>query len=143
MISNENLHMIDRHAHILPGVDDGAKTIEQSPFMFKQGEKAGITTIRATHHILYQVTPQLEEKINRSLDLLRTKVIQEGVATSSSLFSSLKYYLALGPDNGIAMKVNVWGKVGKPRILRIQGYTDLLSSVSVAGDTARMQIIKD
>lgn len=70
--------MIDLHTHILPGVDDGAKTIEQSLFMVKQGEKAGITTICATPHILHQVTTQLEEKINRSFDLLKTRIAQEG-----------------------------------------------------------------
>jgi hypothetical protein len=143
MTTSEELHLVDLHAHILPGIDDGAGSIEQSILMARQAEKPGIGTICATPHILHQVTPQLEEKINRSLNLLKTKVIQEEVATSPSPFSSPKYYLALGPDNGISMKVNVWGEVGKPRILRIQGYTDLLSSVSVAGDTPRMQIIKN
>lgn len=70
--------MIDLHAHILPGVDDGAKTIEQSLLMVKQGEEAGITTICATPHILNQVTPQLEEKINSSFELLKAKIAQEG-----------------------------------------------------------------
>ena len=70
--------MIDIHTHILPGVDDGAKTIDQSLFMVKQGEKAGIKTICATPHILQQVTPQLEEKIHRSFDLLKTKIAESG-----------------------------------------------------------------
>ncbi len=81
--------MIDLHAHILPGVDDGAKTIEQSLFMVKQGEKAGVTTICATPHILRQVTTQLEEKINRSLDLLRTKVVQSGSKVNIALGSEI------------------------------------------------------
>lgn len=68
--------MIDLHTHILPGVDDGAKTIDQSLLMIKQAEKAGITTICATPHILNQVTPQLEEKINSSFNLLKSKIAQ-------------------------------------------------------------------
>ncbi len=88
MISNEKLHMIDLHTHILPGVDDGAKTIEQSLFMVKQAEKAGIAAICATPHILHQVTPQLEEKINSSFDLLKTRMAQAGC----------KVYLALGSE---------------------------------------------
>jgi protein-tyrosine phosphatase len=68
--------MIDLHTHILPGVDDGAKTIEESFLMVKQAEKAGITTICATPHILNQVTPQFEEKINSGFDLLKTKIAQ-------------------------------------------------------------------
>lgn len=70
--------MIDLHTHILPGVDDGAKTIEQSLVMVKQAEKAGITTICATPHILNQVTPQLEEKINLSFNLLKENMAQVG-----------------------------------------------------------------
>jgi protein-tyrosine phosphatase len=70
--------MIDIHTHILPGVDDGAKTIEQSLFMMKQGEEAGITTICATPHILQQVTPQYEQRINHSFDLLKTKIAESG-----------------------------------------------------------------
>jgi len=125
--------MIDLHTHILPGVDDGSKTIEQSLFMVKQGEKAEITTIRTTAHILHQVTPQLEEKINHSLHFLKTTVIQEEVATSSSPFSSLKYYLALGPDNGISMKVNVWGEVANPGSQYVPDQIDLIGLLSAAG----------
>lgn len=70
--------MIDIHTHILPGVDDGAKTIEQSLFMVEQAEKTKITTICATPHILHQITPQLEEKIHHSFDLLKTKIAESG-----------------------------------------------------------------
>lgn len=70
--------MIDLHAHILPGVDDGAKTMEQSLFMVKQGEKAGITKICATPHILQQVSFEFEEKIHRSFELLKRKAAEVG-----------------------------------------------------------------
>lgn len=42
--------MIDLHCHILPGLDDGPATIEESLMMAKEAEKAGITTIVATPH---------------------------------------------------------------------------------------------
>jgi protein-tyrosine phosphatase len=80
--------MIDLHTHILPGVDDGAKTIEQSLSMVKQAEQAGITTICATPHVLQQATPQFEEKIKRSFDSLKTKIAQSGC----------KVYLTLGSE---------------------------------------------
>lgn len=44
--------MIDTHAHILPGIDDGAKTFADSIAMLKQAEKAGITDIVLTPHYL-------------------------------------------------------------------------------------------
>lgn len=42
--------MIDIHSHILPGVDDGAKTEEDSIEMAKAAVAQGITTIIATPH---------------------------------------------------------------------------------------------
>lgn len=42
--------MIDLHCHILPGVDDGAKNIEDSIDMAKLAVKEGITHILATPH---------------------------------------------------------------------------------------------
>ena len=42
--------MIDIHSHILPGVDDGAQTIEDSIAMARQAVEQGITEIIATPH---------------------------------------------------------------------------------------------
>ena len=42
--------MIDIHCHILPGIDDGAKTIYDSINMAKEAVSEGITTIIATPH---------------------------------------------------------------------------------------------
>ncbi|WP_160725759.1 tyrosine-protein phosphatase [Bacillus sp. USDA818B3_A] len=43
--------MIDIHCHILPGIDDGAQTLEDSIKMAKEAEKEGIQTIIATPHL--------------------------------------------------------------------------------------------
>lgn len=42
--------MIDIHSHILPGVDDGAQSIEESILMAEAAVKDGITHIVATPH---------------------------------------------------------------------------------------------
>ncbi|TKD70725.1 tyrosine-protein phosphatase [Pseudalkalibacillus hwajinpoensis] len=42
--------MIDIHSHILPGIDDGAKTVEDSLAMARQAYDQGITKIVATPH---------------------------------------------------------------------------------------------
>lgn len=42
--------MIDIHCHILPGIDDGAQTINDSIEMAKQAVQEGITSIIATPH---------------------------------------------------------------------------------------------
>jgi len=44
--------MLDIHAHILPEVDDGARSRRQSLLMLKKACEAGIDTLVATPHIL-------------------------------------------------------------------------------------------
>ena len=43
--------MIDIHSHILPGIDDGAKDLNESLALLKMAESDGITHIVATPHI--------------------------------------------------------------------------------------------
>ena len=43
-------NMIDIHAHVLPGVDDGARTIEESCALIEQAVKSGFRAIIATPH---------------------------------------------------------------------------------------------
>jgi protein-tyrosine phosphatase len=45
--------MIDLHCHILPGVDDGARTIEDSVAMARMAAAAGTKTIVATPHMMH------------------------------------------------------------------------------------------
>src|SRR6516165_7999221 len=42
--------MVDLHSHILPGIDDGAKTIEDSMAMAEDAISDGITCVVATPH---------------------------------------------------------------------------------------------
>lgn len=44
--------MIDIHTHILPGIDDGSRTIEESISILRQAEKNGVTDIILTPHYI-------------------------------------------------------------------------------------------
>ena len=41
---------VDMHAHILPGVDDGARTLQESIEMMNVAYEQGVRTIYATPH---------------------------------------------------------------------------------------------
>jgi protein-tyrosine phosphatase len=59
--------MIDIHSHILPGLDDGAKTLEDSVAMVRMAAAAGTTDIVASPHANqeYAFDPQtVEDKIS-------------------------------------------------------------------------------
>ena len=51
--------MIDFHNHILPGVDDGAKTMKESIEMLKYAQSQGITDVVNTVHFQH---PKMEDK---------------------------------------------------------------------------------
>ena len=44
--------MIDFHSHILPGIDDGSRNIEQSILMVNEAKDAGFTKIISTSHYM-------------------------------------------------------------------------------------------
>lgn len=44
--------MIDMHSHILPGIDDGSQSIEESIKMIKEAKETGFTAIVSTSHYI-------------------------------------------------------------------------------------------
>ena len=62
--------MIDFHNHILPNVDDGANSIEESIEMLKCAEKQGITDVVNTVHFQH---PKMDNK-NVEYDYLKNEV---------------------------------------------------------------------
>jgi protein-tyrosine phosphatase len=69
--------MIDLHAHILSGLDDGAKTIEESIRMCWRSYDDGIRTVVATPHILPGIYPN-----NRSIILAKVRELNDAIAKS-------------------------------------------------------------
>jgi protein-tyrosine phosphatase len=68
------IEMIDLHAHILPQLDDGAKSLEESVEMCRISYGDGVRTIVATPHIL----PGLY-KNNRSTILTKVQELKEAI----------------------------------------------------------------
>ena len=56
--------MVDLHAHVLPGLDDGPETLAEAVEMLSDVVATGVTTVVATPHVSdrYPVTPdQIKE----------------------------------------------------------------------------------
>jgi len=66
--------MIDLHCHILPGLDDGSKSMEQSVEMARIAAREGIHQIVATPHLFrdnfthMESIPEKLEALNRVLE---------------------------------------------------------------------------
>ena len=71
--------MIDVHSHILPGVDDGSSSVEESLEMLRQEAAQGITRVVATPHF-YAHHDDLDCFLERTANaeaLLRSKMAEE------------------------------------------------------------------
>ena len=68
--------MIDFHNHILPGVDDGAKTMQESIEMLKYAQSQGITDVVNTVHFQH---PKMQDKNTdfKYISSVKNDLIQE------------------------------------------------------------------
>ena len=72
--------MIDLHAHILFGVDDGAPNINESLKMLESAAKAGIHTVCLTPHVSpYRRNLSTPEEIQKTYEILQEKIIEQQI----------------------------------------------------------------
>lgn len=71
--------MIDLHSHILPGLDDGARSLDEALEIASAAAADGITTIAATPHVRddYPTTP---EEMERGVAELNAAIADAGIA---------------------------------------------------------------
>ena len=65
--------MIDLHSHILPGLDDGARTVAESVELAREAAAAGVTAIAATPHVREDY-PTAAERMEAALAAVRSAV---------------------------------------------------------------------
>ncbi|OVE34096.1 tyrosine protein phosphatase [Priestia aryabhattai] len=100
--------MIDLHCHILPGVDDGAQTIEDSLHMAKKAVAEGIHTILATPH--HQNGKYINEKneILQQVSTLNQYLLQENIPLTVLPGQEIRIYGEMIEDyrNGKILTLN-------------------------------------
>lgn len=81
--SSENRHQFgfktDIHSHLIPGIDDGVKTIDESVSLIRELHALGITKIITTPHIRGEVYENSPEIIHAGLEELRHAVTEEKI----------------------------------------------------------------
>ncbi len=70
--------VIDLHSHVLPGVDDGARTIEDSRELASKAASEGITAIAATPHVRHDY-PTTPDRMEAEVAALRRDFSERGV----------------------------------------------------------------
>ena len=130
--------MIDIHSHILPGIDDGARTLYDSVEIARELASQGITDIIATPHYVNETKYVSPRGHNRRLLMeLRKKLAEEGV----------KVNVYLGNEIYIDEEIEKLIKMGKISTLadsryllvelplheKYQNYEDVLGSLLNVG----------
>ncbi len=69
-------NFVDIHNHILPGIDDGAKTVDDSLTLIKGMGEFGISRFIATPHIMHNYYPNTPETIGSSLSELQDALLE-------------------------------------------------------------------
>jgi tyrosine-protein phosphatase YwqE len=74
---------VDIHNHILPDIDDGAKTVDDSLDLLKGFSEFGVNNFIATPHIMHNYYDNTKETIDRALDRVRHALKKNGLSTIS------------------------------------------------------------
>ncbi|MGV3223400.1 tyrosine-protein phosphatase [Staphylococcus hyicus] len=70
---------VDIHAHVLFGIDDGPKTVEDQLQLLRQAEQDGITDIIATPHHLHPMFDNTFLEIEPQVKALNERLINENI----------------------------------------------------------------
>src|SRR4051794_33266416 len=86
--------MIDLHLHLLPGVDDGASSLDVSTDMLALAESFGYTKLVATPHLDGQLQSSYEAKVRHAYAL----VVDRARTVGSGIDVKYGYEIQLAPD---------------------------------------------
>jgi len=82
---------VDIHSHLIPGIDDGVKTIYQSAYILEQFGKLGIKKAITTPHVMQDVWPNSTQIISDGLEDLQT--ILKPLKVSIHIEASAEYMM--------------------------------------------------
>lgn len=70
---------VDMHSHILPGIDDGAATVEDSLTLIKGMIKMGYEGLIATPHTMSDLYPNTPQSIHSAFEKLQKEMKRHGI----------------------------------------------------------------
>jgi len=90
----------DMHSHLIPGIDDGAATLEDSITLIKGLYNLGFRKLITTPHIMSDYYKNTPENINAGLEKVREAIANEGL--DITINAAAEYYL----DEQFIQKLN-------------------------------------
>ena len=158
---------IDMHSHILPGMDDGSRSMGQTLRMLETAVSEGITTMMATPHNMPGKGCPPGSVVRRKVDELRRTVEQEGIPLE--IVAGTEYYyreevldildsedaVTLGSSDCVLVEFeplaernyirnalrNILGLGYRPVIAHVERYAKLMEDTAVLGDMRKNGIL--
>jgi protein-tyrosine phosphatase len=91
MTKNQMNNKTDYHCHLLPGIDDGPQTIDESIRMSKLLSNAGYAAVHCTPHLIKTLYDADNHTVRHAIKALQQKLDEEGIPLH--LLSGREYYL--------------------------------------------------
>lgn len=82
---------VDMHSHLIPGIDDGSKNMEESISMIRRLKDLGLRKLITTPHVMSEFYRNTPEIIMMGLEDLRIALDKEGV--NIEIEAAAEYYL--------------------------------------------------
>ncbi len=146
-IVRDRIHLVDIHCHVVPGVDDGATSLDEALSMLRIAEQDGIETIVATPHVPTTTGERIEpDALRGRVDSLNSAARERGINVKVVPGSELRLEpgLANSLHRGMALSINdgpyvllelplvgSWPDYVRPTIYELQlaGYSPILAHV--------------
>ena len=87
----KNPIVVDIHSHLLPGIDDGVKTLQESINIIKRFQLLGYSKLITTPHIMQDIYPNNREIISEKLSDVQAEIEKHHI--DITLEASAEYYL--------------------------------------------------
>jgi tyrosine-protein phosphatase YwqE len=86
-----NFIQVDMHSHLIPGIDDGSKSLEESIELIRAFKEFGYKKIITTPHIMSDYYKNTPEIINQGLTTLRAELSKQKIEIE--IEAAAEYYL--------------------------------------------------
>ncbi len=83
--------LVDVHSHLLPGIDDGSKSIEESISLLKAIQNIGYKKIITTPHVMSDAYPNTPQIIYNALNTLRVEAEKNEILLE--IEAAAEYYI--------------------------------------------------
>jgi tyrosine-protein phosphatase YwqE len=101
---------VDIHSHLLPGIDDGVRTIEESVAIIKKFKLLGYSKLITTPHVISDLYPNNIDIINQKLkevqDALKKEDIDIDIEASAEYYVDIEFLKLIEDDDLIPFMGN-------------------------------------